>query len=155
MKKLWPRVLRWAKDGGPVSAAAQEEMVNQLTALIEGYPGRDGFELAKILERKGWCGVDAFLVDILDDVYACELALRGSLVNDWVREWNVVPPHRVGQEVLIKHELKSVKGVITKIHESNASYTVTCESLGHSLESGRLGLIVPFEDVKIVEEQRV
>lgn len=144
---LLPDLMGWADAG-------ESERLNYLDDAVELMGSAfvsDGYQLAKILDRKGY-DPDSRLVEILENAYSLLQDAHTRAVKEWVKGWNVQVPWQVGQTVQIKHKGKTVDGEVVAIRADEATCTVLCPSLGHVRKGlGTNGLIINSEDVRAVE----
>jgi hypothetical protein len=87
-------------------------------------PSKDGYGMARELERDGW-EEDRGLVDLMD---AGESDLRDAhkeLVKQWIAVYGIAPSRSVGDVVSTAHwRHKGQIGTITNIREDEATYAV-------------------------------
>ena len=87
-------------------------------------PSKDGYGMARELERDGW-EEDRDLVDLMD---AGESALRDAhkeLMKQWIGVYGITPNRKVGDTVSTTHwHRKGQVGTITNIREDEATYAV-------------------------------
>lgn len=115
---IFPKVWGWM--GRENSGCKQEDVMRDLTKIASAH--RNGFELAKGLERRGWM-VDDLLVDILADTWVQDAI--DELTNQWVRCLNIRPQFRIGDSVAVTSYWRSqATGTVVKVDEKLAQYGV-------------------------------
>ncbi|WP_298842879.1 hypothetical protein [uncultured Salinicola sp.] len=95
-------------------------------ALIEHHsPFKDGYELAKDLERDGF-DPDAEMVSELDGFESEVSSVHRKAVKDWVKLVGFEPLYQVGDDVLVPRVLddKGGRGRISEILLESAEYLV-------------------------------
>ncbi len=79
--RLMVPVLKWLRDGQ--WTGSEEEIRKELTQLIRGRGGLDGYELARSLDS--WAP-DAELVEILDNTSLHRSLVRTRVTQEWVKD---------------------------------------------------------------------
>lgn len=144
---LLPDVQEWLGD-----ASDSEAVLRDQTCALE-YGEADGFELAEKLKRAHWDGVDAFLVEILDDASFRLHEAHAEQVKEWVRAHDLQLALQIGDPVLAKVRAATYKGEISRLLPDTAQYSVFIPVLGHVRHGiGTNGLILGFEDVTKLDE---
>lgn len=142
-KGLAVKVLEWLKAGGDeIEASEVEEDLVSVMAY-----NRDGYELAKALDRKGWAPDDE-LVEILRESEWLKLEAHDKAQIEWVKSVGLAAPP-VGATVRFEHQGQTVTGEITR-NDTHGKSTVCCPSLGHVKEGpGTLGLVIEWERLTV------
>lgn len=112
-------IRRWQ----PVANDDERELMDDLMKVLGSH--RNGYELAKELERRcGW-DPDADLVAILDNCsYCCTQAIN-ELTRQWVICLGIKPAHAVGDRVRLSMSYGGHKdGLVVKVNAEQASYGV-------------------------------
>lgn len=138
IESLLPRVMKFLGDG-------DDDGVREDLRLALDSGEMDGYQLTRELERRGWEGSEE-LVDIMGSAWHERHAAHRAAVAKWVEEFAIKPKCAIGHVTTysdFKH--KNIPAVITRIDEKQATYIVTCESLGQSPGSG---FVVPFEQIE-------
>jgi hypothetical protein len=122
----------------------------QFVRALDG-SSRDGYEIAKDLERQGW-EIDADLVSELHG--GCLDEAYDELVKKWI-SWHAIKPLLVvGAVVTVKPHLfdtnkVEAEGEITEFDMKRGTYTVYVPAWGHVKSGvGTLGNIYPWEDLE-------
>ncbi|MFP5277012.1 MAG: hypothetical protein ACLGPM_07845 [Acidobacteriota bacterium] len=115
---IFPKVWGWM--GRENSGCKQEDVMRDLTKIASAH--RNGFELAKDLERRGWM-VDDLLVDILADTWVQDAI--DELTDQWVRCLNIRPQFAVGDRVVpTAGHRRGEEGTVARVDERLARYGV-------------------------------
>ena len=157
---LIPRVLTWLRDAGEFDESNPgESYLRQLREeLLDSVDyHNDGYEIAKNLERRHYWGVDASLVEILDDSRALRMVTFYSLIKEWVFSNGILPQYSVGQSVRFRmSETRDAEHVseITEVRLDRAQYLINSPMLGHvkSPKSGVMSVYINYE--AIIDEVR-
>jgi hypothetical protein len=104
----------------------------------------DGFEIAKALEHRGWCDVDAYLVDELDQGFIREAL--DELTEQWVRALGVKLSFSCGDAV----RYRGIARTIVKVFPDHARYGLNAP--GHDSNTYT---VVSAEDVSALEPMEV
>lgn len=134
-------------------------------AIGRSYISFDGYQIARNLEQSALWEPDSELVDVLDAFIRFVHQAHRDAVKLWVSENAIIPQHRVGDSVLVKVRGVEHEGLITRVDEETAQYSVNIPALGHvphiltkdengnavvekeSSATGTLGIILPVEEV--------
>jgi hypothetical protein len=128
----------------------REDIVKDLSEMIDDCPYEDGYEMGKWLEDNKYWKVHMSILESLDlaGCYVSDAHL--DAVKKWVIENGIKPERAVGDRVMIHEGWKRtpVEGFIATVHEETARYTVRCPSLGHVEKGeGTHGFIIDYEKV--------
>ena len=123
---------------GDVGESEKRGIAEDLAAVASHY--KDGYEMAKDLERKGWC-CNSRLVEILDGWWVGQ-AIE-ELTAQWVLCLNIQPLFSVGTVVEIGRE--GERGPIVNIDLKRAAYGVRLPGMAENAWR-----VVNFEDAKEV-----
>lgn len=157
--QLLPDVLRWMKNNSSpgdqeIDAGEEKDIVNDLVDAMSF--DLDSFEICKKLERNHYWGVDRDLIDVMDDAMFAIIKARDGAVKEWVTANGIKPELAIGTRVTFNAQFKQHTGEITKVDEVMAQYLVFCESRGDVRSgNGTHGSWVPYENVKLIEQQPV
>ncbi len=103
---------------------------------------RDGYKMARELERKGW-GEDRALVDLMDDGEMFLSEAYKEIVEQWVKCYGITPERKIGDTVSTNHwARKGQVGVITRIYDNEAKYAVRFPD-----QPQTSAMILEYEDV--------
>lgn len=127
---ILPKVLGWM---GPTSPGEEQQTLLDLMKVASLY--LDGYELAKKLERYGWCP-DPRLIEILDNNWVSTAI--DELTSQWVRCLAIKPQFSIGDSVVIS---RGKQGKIVKIDEKLAQYGVRYPDMAE-----KSWTVVNFED---------
>ena len=133
--------------------SATESAINDIASVISG--SRDGYEMARDLERKGWYCTSQ-MVEWLDGADYDLYSAHDQAVAEWVAAEGIKPSLAIGASVTFttpafhaKGRGPTLAGEITAIDEKHARYTVFVPELGHVREGcGTHGIILPFEEIE-------
>lgn len=155
----WSVIVAWMVSNGDDDADVRRDADAIKQQFVDALKNSDsGYGVCRTLDRNGW-SPDDDLVEIMGDVLqACHGRLRVA-EEKWVTANNIRPALGVGDRVTVpKHSGSTfsprVDGEIIDIDHAHGSYTVFCESLGHTRKGARAsvsgihvhGLIVAYED---------
>lgn len=154
----WSVIVAWMVSNGDDAEDVRRDADAIKQQFVDALENSDsGYGVCRTLDRNGW-SPDDDLVKIMGDVLqACHDRLRVA-EEKWVTANNIRPVLCVGDRVTVaKHpgrfDRTRVDGEIIDIDHACGSYTVFCESLGHTRKGARTGsgihvhgLIVAYED---------
>lgn len=149
---LAKEVVEWLADEFDPTEQSVESIAEDLRKAVQYSFDLNGFEIGKNLERYAyWSGVDAELVEILDGFSSYLWHERDEAVKAWVAANVIVPPFPIGTKAETPHGT----GTLTSIHADTAQYVLQTpewakENPGQ-LKYPTSGILVPFEDCKLVE----
>jgi hypothetical protein len=148
-RKLLPEVMDWLKQDG--SRHDEARVLDDLAEAIENCDERDGYHIARYLERKGWA-CDFELCEMLDRADYLVYLEHENLVRAWVKASGITPKLKIGDVVSTPHV---GVGPIVGINPELAQYIVATDKFLAELpdQAGKgTGYLIPFEDVKLMEE---
>lgn len=157
MRSMAKKLSAWLKEKDAIEVDP-ESLNEDIAALMDHHYDDDGYEMAKVLERRGW-DPDASLVELLDGSVFFELnEAHSKAVQEWVQRENIViPEHYVGREVSFKRRYGGLRGdnieyeehgEITHIYGKDASVVIRCPHLEHSAGiAAANGIVVLWENV--------
>lgn len=155
----WDVIIAWMVSNGDDTEDVRRDADAIKQQLVDALVNSDsGYGVCRTLDRNGWSPDDE-LVELIGDVLqACHSQLRVA-EEKWVTANIIRPTFGVGDRVTVPKHLGStfsprVDGEIIDIDHAHGSYTVFCESLGHTRKGARAsvggihvhGLIVAYED---------
>lgn len=155
----WSVIVAWMVNNGDDAEDVRRDADAIKQQFVDALENSDsGYGVCRTLDRDGW-SPDDDLVEIMGDVLqACHGRLRVA-EEKWVTANNIRSTLGVGDRVTVpKHSGSTfssprVDGEIIDIDRAHGSYTVFCESLGHTRKGARAsggvhvyGLIITYED---------
>jgi hypothetical protein len=110
---------------------------------------KDGYQIARILEKDMWYEPDVHLVDDMDSIpHKCRECVRRE-VEKWVIDCEITPKYEVGNEVRVTVRNVEYIGEIAAVNSKDATYTIFIQELGHVREGvGTHGTIKKFEEIE-------
>lgn len=142
-ERMCDRLMKWAA----ANEDEREQYLGDLKEVLEGAAYRDGYELAKAFDRKGY-SADSELVDLMESSFFTIRTALAECMACWVVDNNVTPPYPLDAPVRVKHKGAIVEGTIVTIYDKMAECSVYCPSLGHVREgTGTHGIIVQYEQL--------
>ena len=133
-----------------LEATAPLEKINQQTArldLADAFSSyRDGYEMAKFLESRGWWFVDADTVAALETSLGfLESALQRA-VRDWVIRVSLRPAHKIGDVVRFAYRNRLWEGTIFEISYGDGKYHLASEAMAAEFKWSSKS-VVPWEQL--------
>lgn len=110
-------VIEWLGDD--YRPAEDAELRKQIADAVEFH--RDGYEIARELERDGW-SPDFALAEILDCYTGILSSAERDALKKWVAETEPKPAFKRGDKVKSKWGGKPVEGVVLSVGHSTAQY---------------------------------
>lgn len=149
---LADEVIEWMADEFDPKEHSREGIVADLRRAIGRSFNENGYDIAKALDDVcHWTGIDSELVEILDCWSSHIWDARRAAVIAWVQANSIKPQRSVGDRVSCPHGV----GEIGKIELDTAEYVVRTDEWLREHPSQQQhpgsGILVPFEDCKLVE----
>jgi hypothetical protein len=112
-------------------------------------PHKDGYGMARQLERDGW-EEDRGLMELMDEAQDVLRAAHAELVKQWIQTYSITPIRKMGDSVSTTHwGRKGQTGIIAKVYEDEAKYGVRFPD--HSLTSWQILLYEEVIDAQAEE----
>jgi hypothetical protein len=116
-------------------------------ALADGC--EDAYELAKILDDRGW-DVDKSFVDACEELIDECSTIHREMVRKWVIETKQKCPYAIGTPVRVETIRGTFDGEISALYEDCAQMVVMCPSAGHVRSGlGTHGFVFDYEDERV------
>lgn len=128
----------------------QDNAYGDVLSLLRDNHDWDGFQLAKELEDR-WDGVDAAMVEILDEALSLKHTEHRKSVIAWVKAYELKPKYDLNTVVKINVDGTVHTGTITKIYSESLQYVVTVTALGHGVPTATRSTILG----NVVDEERI
>ena len=161
---LLPSVLEWEIVTSEQDMCSDDERKTIRDELIKGIRSsndKDGYALARSLERSVMWSPDAALVDILDYFGSFLARVHREKVKSWVIKSNIIPQKSIGDSVRVKVRGGEYDGFVLSVDKTTAQYTINIPALGHfkytfsngvaikndGRFSGTQGIIKPVEEI--------
>lgn len=161
---LLPSVLEWEIVTSEQDMCSDDERKTIRDELIKGIRSsndKDGYALARSLERSVMWSPDAALVDILDYFGSFLARVHREKVKSWVIKNNIIPQKSIGDSVRVKVRGGEYDGFVLSVDKTTAQYTINVPALGHfkytfsngvaikndGRFSGTQGIIKPVEEI--------
>jgi len=153
IEKIMPEILVWLNETAD-NDNNTEEITEQLLDAIGNQ--KDGYEMARDLERDECWDSNSGLVDILDGLDFHNIMDKVTLL--WIKDNDIKPLFKVGDKVQVngkdvsgRASKKTYIGEITEIRPAG-TYTVYIEELGHVRKgTGSHGNILNWEKVEQIK----
>jgi len=150
IEQIMPEILRWLGETMDDDNNT-EDVTKQLLDAIEY--SKDGYEMARDLERDDCWSSNSELVDVLDGLDFRNILDKVTIL--WIKDNDVKPLFKVGDIVRVKTKDTGHRGLkqfycgeITNIRPEG-TYTVCIEELGHvKTGSGIHGSVINWEKVE-------
>lgn len=101
----------------------QPHIEKQLMEVMDEY--KDGYAMARELERRYYWSEDRELVDLMDEGEDCLRRAHEELQGQWIRAYGIAPEREIGDSVMAEiYNRKGQVGVISKFYLDSARYGV-------------------------------
>lgn len=161
---LFPSVLEWVIETSEQDDYSEDEcreIRNELVKGIRNSNNKDGYAIARSLEKSLMWEPDAELVDILDFFGSFLASVHREKVKLWALKNTIIPQKSIGDSVRVKFRGEEYDGFVLSFDETIARYTINVPALGHfeykfengiaiqvdKRLSGTQGLIKPVEEI--------
>lgn len=145
-KKVLDLLLKWSDNKN------QEDWEDIAKFVVQhAIYGENGYEICRAIEETfSVYGIDAELVDILDNIHFTINEELDKFIEEWVKKEDIKCPFVMDQKVYFYDGNQKYFGTITKINEKKAKITVFCQELGHGKKDSngmtRTGRVFNYEE---------
>jgi hypothetical protein len=138
IRKILPMLKSWLAPGEAFTTPEQE-IIDDLKAVLNPTNIEDGFEITLGLRDKGW-EVDRHLMHIIDQLDV--RSVHEKHVRVWAETSGVTGKYKIGDRVKISDHSVATAGVIEDIYPDRAMYVVHGDD-----QSDRSSWVIEYEKV--------
>ncbi len=121
LELFWPKLE--AYQGTDYRESNRSQITKQILAVLFGR--RDGYTMARDLEKNHGWAEDRELVGLMDVAESALVDAHKELVVQWVKVYNITADRKIGDEVRTNIRPRgNVAGTIVKLYEDEAHYGV-------------------------------